>query len=188
MVRACVICVFSVNGSDYHYTGASDDVVKVIATGLVCRSDYATDVRIGGRDDHPGLENVIANVKAISTGDDLAPYLCRVGVTATQILSVRYASPLYAWTAVTYCTRNSGTSLYPPYIGFAAMGTALLHPTRRMDPPQSYPSNSLRAASASRRFMNDTKPLSPAFLFLLVAVMSAPGPCDASLRGHIILT
>ena len=33
MVRACVICVFSVNGSDYHYTGASDDVVKVIATG-----------------------------------------------------------------------------------------------------------------------------------------------------------
>ena len=64
----------------------------------------------------------------------------------------------------------------------------MLQPTRRMHPPQSYPSNSRNAVSASRRFMNDTKPLNPEFLFRLVCVMSAPGPCVASLRGHMILT
>ena len=63
-----------------------------------------------------------------------------------------------------------------PYIGLAAIGTALLQPTRRTEPPQSNPSNSRRAASASFLFMNETKPLSPAFLVRRVAVMSAPGP------------
>jgi len=74
-----------------------------------------------------------------------------------------------------------------PYFGLEASGTALLQPTRSTDPPQSYPSNSRKASSASRRFMKDTKPLKPALL-LREAVISAPGPKVTSDRGHIILT
>ena len=54
-----------------------------------------------------------------------------------------------------------------PYMGLAAIGTALLQPTRSTEPPQSNPSNSLSAASASLRFMKATKPLNPELLLLL---------------------
>lgn len=75
-----------------------------------------------------------------------------------------------------------------PYNGFAAIGTALLQPTRSTDPPQSKPSNSRRAVSASFLFIKETNPLRPAFLVLRVVVMSAPGPTVPSVRGHIIFT
>lgn len=45
-----------------------------------------------------------------------------------------------------------------PNIGRAAMGTALLHPTLKTLPPQSNPSSSRTAASASARVMNETNP------------------------------
>lgn len=40
-----------------------------------------------------------------------------------------------------------------PYMARGAKGTALLHPTRNMEPPQSNPSISRTQASASFRFM-----------------------------------
>ncbi len=68
------------------------------------------------------------------------------------------------------------------------MGTALLHPTLRTKPPQSKPSISRIAVSASLRFMNDTNPLRPALFLDRDTVMSEPGPWDASPLGHMILT
>ena len=72
-------------------------------------------------------------------------------------------------------------------MGRAPTGTALLQPTLRMDPPQSKPSSSRSASSASFRFMNDTNPLKPLVLLRREA-MSFPGPWEASLLGHMIFT
>ena len=81
-----------------------------------------------------------------------------------------------------------GQSGRVPYRGFAATGTALLQPTRKIDPPQSKPSNSRRAFSASLRFMNATNPLSPVVLDLRVFISEAGPVFMASPRGHMIFT
>jgi hypothetical protein len=126
----------------------------------------------------PGLDGCFDGLHEIET----AFYLCVATLTYFLTVSLHLLEPI----SKPFCTLNEETDI--PYIGLAAIGTALLHPTLSTLPPQSNPSSSRTHASASTRVIYDTKPDIPRRADVEMSEPGGGGGWVGSVRGHMIFT